>query len=46
MNEWIKEYGKILLAVAECSIVVGVIAALCIRVAEYMEYFADRMMGG
>lgn len=46
MSEWIKEYGRIFLAVAECFIVAGVIAVLCMRIAVYMEYFADRMMGG
>lgn len=46
MNEWVKEYGRICFAVAECAIVAGVIAALCMRIAVYMEYFADSMMGG
>lgn len=46
MSEWIKEYGRIVLVVAECSIVLGIIVALCVQMAAYMEYFADRIMGG
>ncbi|MCM1246137.1 MAG: hypothetical protein NC293_10905 [Roseburia sp.] len=46
MSEWIKEYGRIVLAVAECAVVAGLLALLCGQLAAYMEYFADRMMGG
>lgn len=46
MNELIREYGRVMLSALECILVAGIIGTLCTQVAGYLEYFADRLMGG
>lgn len=46
MSELIKEYGKILLSVMAGVLVIGVLGYAYKSIIVYMEYFADRLMGG
>lgn len=46
MSELIKEYGKIFLAVMAGVLVMGILGYAYKSISAYMEFFADRLMGG
>ena len=46
MSEMIKEYGRVILCALECGIVTGMIGFLFVQIAQFMLFYAERIMGG
>ncbi len=46
MSEMIKEYGRVILCALECGIVTGMIGFLFVKIAQFMLFYAERIMGG
>lgn len=46
MSEMIKEYGRVILCALECGFVTELIGFLFIKIAQFLLYYAERMMGG
>lgn len=46
MQELIREYGGALLSAIVGMFAVGLLVYACFCIAAYMEFFADRLMGG
>lgn len=46
MQELIREYGGAVLSAVVAVFAVGMLAYVCVCIASYMEFFADRLMGG
>lgn len=46
VEEIVKEYGRVMVAVLECLAMLGVIGYLYVQSAQYIEFVAEGLMGG
>ncbi len=46
MQDLIQEYGRVMLSVLVGALAVGLLVYACAEIAIYLEFFADKLMGG